>query len=402
MACIFNKNMTKNIWNTSIQLLISNAFYRSARLMFNIFLNVYIWKETENMQIIALFNIYFLLFHLLGFWGFSFFVKQGYRKIIHTLSLFLSALTYLWLILLWEMVTSWIYIMSALMGICNGMYYINYNTTQFDLTTFKNRGNFEWLKKALRTTTKIIFPSIFWAIISWYDINMAFMMSIILFMVAWYIWNIDFPQRSSPTKYRSFFSIAMNNKKIYFTLIWSLLATFSASMILVELIVSLLILQEVWTEIKLWFSVSIISLLSIIIMYIFGRWVDYKHYNISLLGLTGLYIISLLWIILVPSYGWLLVFSSLCTGVMHLHAIVISVINNNVLHDIADFKEYVVEWQCVKEFAYIIGWILSFIVMYMLWWIWPQGLQFVFYIMILFAGITALFYIRVNIHEIQQ
>jgi len=80
-------------------------------------------------------------------------------------------------------------------------------------------------------------------------------------------------------------------------------------------------------------------------MYLFGRFVDYKHYNKSLVLITGLYIISLLGILFSTSYSLLLVFSSVCAASMQLYAIVASVINNNVLHAIPKFQDYNVEWQ---------------------------------------------------------
>ncbi len=173
--------MTKNIWNISMQLLVSNMLEKGARIVFSLFLSVYIWQNTWDIKTVALFNIYFLLLHLVGFLGASFFVKSWYKKVINHIWFLGLIFSYILVILLWDSIIYYIYPIAWIVWIFNGMYHMNYNASQFEFTTFENRGNFEGLKKALKTITKIILPSIFGVLISLHSINLAFGFGILLF-----------------------------------------------------------------------------------------------------------------------------------------------------------------------------------------------------------------------------
>ncbi|MFK7780033.1 MAG: MFS transporter, partial [Candidatus Gracilibacteria bacterium] len=332
--------MTKKLNYNSLRLLISNTLFRGGKNVFQIFLNIFLWKETGDIQIIALFNIFFFIAHYVGIILNSFFVKYGYRRIIHFLSFFGLIISYLFIIFLGEQVINNIYIVGIIFGFFNGSYYMNYNINQFDLTTFKNRGNFEGIKKSLKIISKMFYPALFGTIISFYNINIAFVVGIFLFISAYFVGDVKFDYSKGKTKYVKFFKILKDNKKIVFSILGTFFFTLAFSIPLIELIIPILIYNEVGTELKLGFSLSFLSVISIAIMYLFGKMIDYKHYNNSLIVLTILYIFALLGLVLLDNYSILLGLSGLIIALISLYGICTSVITNNSLHSIKNFNEY--------------------------------------------------------------
>jgi len=394
--------MTKKINNYSLKLLISNCLYRWWRNIFQIFLNIYLWKITNDIQLLAMFNIYFLSWHMLWYIINSFYVKLWNRKLLNLLSFLWLIFSYLLIIILWEQVINHIYLIWILFWIFNGSYYINYWVNQFDLTTFKNRWNFEWMKKALKTISKMIFPGIFWIIISFYNINIAFFVWILFFILAFFISNISFKHSVWKIHYKKFFKIIKNNNKILYSIFWSFFFTLAFSIPLLDLLIPLLIYKEVWTELKLWFSLSFLSFLSILIIYLFWRFIDYKHYNKSLIILCLVYIFSLLWLVFFQTYSLFVITSSIVISVVSLYWLITSVITNNSLHSIKNFDDYKVEFLVLKEIWYFFWWIIWFILMYFSWWLSRNSMHIIFYSMIFFSIISTIFLININMHDIEK
>ena len=394
--------MTKQINYNSLRLLISNWLSIWWRTVFKVFLNIYLWKETNDLQVLALFNIFFLLWHLFTFVLVSPIVKLWHRRIINFLSYLWFVLSYLLIIFLWEQVINNIYFVWIIFWAFNGCYYINYNVNQFDLTTFKNRWNFEWIKKWIKTISKMIFPAIIWVIIWMYNINMAFIFWIIIFIIWFFVSDVKFDFSVWETHYKKFIQKALINKKVLYSILGSFFFTLAFSMILLEVLLPLLIFNEVWSEIKLWFSLSFLSIISIFIIYLFWKIIDYKHYNKSLILMCVIYILWLLWLVFSNTYTFLLFYWSLVIGISTLYSVWVSVITSNSLHSFKNYEKYRVEFVVLKEVWYVMWWVFSFLLMYFSWDLSQNSMMIIFYTMIWFSIISTLFLIKINIHEIEH
>lgn len=393
--------MTNKLNNNSLKLLLWNTVSLWARTVFKIFINILIWKETNDIKIVALFNIYFISWHWIAYYYFSSFVKIGHRKIIYLISFIGFILNYLFIIYLWADIINYIFIIWFFFWISNWMYYITYNVNQFDLTTFNNRWNFEWLKKWLKVIWKTIFPTFFWVIIWFYDINIALLIGILLFIISYFIWNVNFNYSTWKTHYNSFFKIVLSNKKILLSLIWIFIFTFAFSIQLLELMIPILIYNEVWTEIKLWFSLSFLSILSVLIIYAFWKLINYKYYNKSLLILVILYIISLLGLLFANNYNTLLIFASFNSWILWIYWVILSVITINSIHSVKNYSTYRVEFLVFKEILTMSWWILSFLIVYISGDLSNTSLKIIFYTMIVFSLVTTYILSKINIHRIK-
>jgi len=71
----------------TIRILIGNVCVKSGKTIFQIFLNIFIWKQTQDIQAVALFNLIYLITHMVFFTAFAPIVKKGYRNFLHFWSL---------------------------------------------------------------------------------------------------------------------------------------------------------------------------------------------------------------------------------------------------------------------------------------------------------------------------
>jgi len=157
--------MSQKINKNSLKLIIWNLFFRWSRLIFQIFLNIFLWKETGDISVIALFNLAYLSGHLLWFIAAAWIVKKWLSLLINRTTHIAFVLSYLFIIVFPDIVLDYFFIWSAIFGVFNGIYYSNYNVLQFDLTRFKNRWNFEGIKKMFKVLWRAVFPPLFWLII---------------------------------------------------------------------------------------------------------------------------------------------------------------------------------------------------------------------------------------------
>lgn len=394
--------MSTKIEFNSLRLLLSNGITIWWRLVFKIFLNIYLWKETNDIQLLASFNLVFLLWHILSFIWVSPLVKLWYRRIINLISYIWFILTYIGLILLWENITTYIFIVWFVFWIFNWAYYVTFWVNQFDLTTFKNRGNFEWTKKWIKTFSKMVFPALVWFIIWIYNIDMALVFWIFCFIIWFFISDIKIDSPKWRTHYRNFSIKVLQNKRFLYSLLVSFFFTLSFSVMLLELIIPLLIFTQVWTEIKLWFSLSLLSFLSIAIIYLFWKIVDYKYYNKTMILVCVSYIISLLWLVFSYNYSLLLFFSTLVVSLSTLYSVWVSVITTNSIHSLKNYNKYRVEFIVFKEILYVLWWMCSFLLMYFSSDLSQSSMKIIFYTMILFSIVSTIFLLKINMHEIEE
>ncbi|MCH2189268.1 hypothetical protein MK079_05585, partial [Candidatus Gracilibacteria bacterium] len=151
----------------AIYIVIGNTLVRAGRIVFQLFLNIFIWKHTGgDLQVVALFNLVYLLFHTVSFLSVAFLVKAGYGKWLNLTALLGYTLVYLMVIILGNNSLEYIYWIAAAIGVFNGMYWITYHYHHFFVTNFANRGNYEGIKKSLAIITSVVVPPLVGTIIA--------------------------------------------------------------------------------------------------------------------------------------------------------------------------------------------------------------------------------------------
>jgi len=368
------------------KLLISNILFRSATLVSQIFLNIFLFKSTNDISLVALFNITLMGMQVSSFTFFARIVKFWYRNTTHIVSLIWLSVVYLSLVLLWEGIVSYYLLLAVWIGFFSWMYWIWYNSNEFDLTNIANRWNFQWLKKSLKTLTAIIIPSLIWTIIwlnyLWYGYEIAFSIGVVLFLLSAVIWVIKVEYEVN-TKYsmKNAIKKVTSNKDLIkvvanFSLLW-----FALSNPLIEVILPLLLFSYWITEMNLGFFISFFAILTVIVSYLFWKFVHYKGYKKVYISSGIFYFISVLILLFFPTYWYVILFASVLNLLFTFMDIPQSVYGANVFHDIEWYKEIKAEYMVIREVPLMLWRILSFTCIYFIWNFDILWIQILFWVM---------------------
>lgn len=386
----------------SVKLLLSNTLYRWARIVFQVFLNIYLWKETQDIKVIAVFNLAFFWGHLFWFISAAQIVKKWLSLLIHRTVHIVCVISYLIVIFFPNVILDFYIIWWISFGLVNGAYYSNYNVLQFDLTDFNNRWNFEGWKKTLKVLGRSIFPALFWTVIGLYSIDFALLLGIIIFTISLYLWDVASVKRWWKLKYKKFTSLVLKEKKVLLAIVASFFFTAGFSLNLIEVLLPLIMFDIKPSELELGLSLSVLSILSMIFMYLFWRFMKYKYYNYVLPFLALLFVVFLFIVLSTKSYVLVLISGAILSTIMTLYSIPFAVITMNCLHSIKNYHKYRVEYNIYREIAQVSGWLVWFVFMYFSEDLSVTWLQTLLYFMISFAIISTVLLMKIKIHEIKN
>lgn len=394
--------MSQKISTEAYKLVIWSLFYRFWKVIFSVFINVYLWKETGDIQLLALFNIITLISHMLWFLWWVQFVKKWYAHQI-------SSIAFLWLIFIFSFLYIFIWTSKEVywffwivFWLFNGMYYSAQNVRIFSATTFKNRWNFQGVRKSLDGAAKMFFPLLIWVIISFFNIQFAIICGIIMYLAGLCISHFPDIHLKKSLPYKTFLSELKGNKKIYFTILSAFFFQLAFAVPVLELIISLSIFSKVWTEISLWASLSVIWFASIILMYWFWKFVHYKHYNKAIIFVNILYILALMLFVYSTELSHILIAASLITGSIWMYGLIFWVISNNSLHCIKNYKEHNANFNITKECAYFAGWIIWYFIIYFSWDLSQESLKILMYSFATLSILSSIFLIKIWMHQIDD
>jgi MFS transporter, YQGE family, putative transporter len=359
-----------NITSTDLKrLLISHNLLVAGRVFFEIFINVFIWKQTENLNLIAWFNIAYLLMHTVSFHAFAGFVKKGKVHLPRQAGLIGFAIVYFIIYLLKEEAIKYIIPIAILIGICNGMYWISYQILRFDLTNTKNRGNYTGLENGTKIFVNIIMPSLGGAIVvaNWYNwgYSSLFLLGAILFLCSFIIGNVNFKVNNTPHFHiRKTFAIIIKDKDIMKSMWGHACSSFSRGGTIARLLIPLLIYDVLKNELHMGGWLSVFSVIAIISSISFGKLIDYKHYKFLLIigGLS--YFLLIMSVITFPTFLTYILFGALIKIVDIFIRVPKRVISENLILSLKKFKNHRIEYIVIREWFNIgIGRIMSFVVL---------------------------------------
>lgn len=119
--------------------LIIHAFFQLGASMAGLFLNIYLWRLTEDLTINALFNVINFAVGPFIFALGGYIVKRFDRMLVYRLGIVLNAIFYLLVIIVGERVPDYYVLFAILTGIAGGFYWVGYLVLQYDVSTDQNR-----------------------------------------------------------------------------------------------------------------------------------------------------------------------------------------------------------------------------------------------------------------------
>jgi YQGE family putative transporter len=153
----------KNIGDTVLGsqgrlLLLVNTLFLMAEALSGTFVNVYLWKETNDYILIGLYNLSFfvsmqLTYMLGGKW-----LKEFNKMSCLRTGIVVSASFYLSVLILGEKAASFILLLGFLQGIGHGFFWSSFNIVFFEITSRENRDKFNGLAGVFGSFVGMISP----------------------------------------------------------------------------------------------------------------------------------------------------------------------------------------------------------------------------------------------------
>lgn len=284
-----------------------------------------------------------------------------------------------------NIISKYYIIFWVIYGFCSGMYWSVFNNNQFDFTHTKNRGNYEGIKKSLRTTISIGIPIFIGSLIValpenlWYQIS--FLIAGMCCLIGIIYGRVDESllwDKTENFKFWRFFMVSLKYPDIWKFVAINLCISFALSMPLIEVLLPLILYKDWINEAGIGFFVSAAGAISIISSVLFGRYVQYKNYVKSFIVSWILYVLCVIGIILAQNQIFIYAFMPLVVMLYVSMDIPRSVFTMNVLHSVPKYKKYIWEYLLFMETAIIFGRAIVFMLILFLGSLTNPSLVFIF------------------------
>jgi len=123
-------------------LLLVNGLFVTANALSGTFVNVYLWKSTNDFSLIAWFALVTHAAGALTFWLSGGWVKRHNKMNCLRLGVAVSALFYLTVLLLGARAASYVALLGAVQGMASGFFWLAFNVVYFEVTEPGNRDLF--------------------------------------------------------------------------------------------------------------------------------------------------------------------------------------------------------------------------------------------------------------------
>ncbi len=356
-----NKNLRK--------LIISHNFFRFGRQFLIIFMNVYIWKLTNDFRVVAFFNLFYYLTHATSFLVFSNFIKKGNIHFPRKAGLVGHIFVFLIIGMLKENIVSYLVFLAIFKGFFSGLYWSSYHVFRFDLSNHKNRGNFIGIEKASKILINIVVPSFGGFVIAMnfggLGYSNVFFLGAIFFICSFFLGNIDFkPQDLGKFHPIKTLHQLKKHKNILKSLLVGVLANLGRSGPLLVTLLPVLIFNESNSELQLGGWLSFFSILAILTALGIGKFVNHKYYR-KFIVIGGLCFVAMVLALIIWPFSLMLFFFGAFSGIFTLFLdIPRRAISDNLIHHMDNYSKHRMEYMAIREFSSIgVGRVLSYVLL---------------------------------------
>lgn len=169
-------------------LLLIGGLYSSGLFLSNTFVNVYLWRQTEDFLTIATYHLAIVIMKPLTFMLAGRITKKIDRVIVLRLGVIFLSLFFLTVLLLQENAAHYNLLLGVLIGIGYGFYWLAFNVLTFEITEPYNRVFFNGVLGSLQSISGMVGPLLAGTIILYMETNIGYMtiftISFVLFIIA--------------------------------------------------------------------------------------------------------------------------------------------------------------------------------------------------------------------------
>lgn len=272
----FNKNDNTKLSNIAKVLILDQSIGRIISIFSDIFLAAYFYKISEqNIIYLSVYNVIGWIFATLGALFFADTIKRKDKVKLYRFGILVKSLYIFMIMILGEKILDYVYIIGIMYGISTATTGFPYNMIESENISSKERSKYIGFASAITEIISLVVPILLGAYITIKSYQIAavliFVFSIFKFIVSFNIKNINV--QKDKVKLKEFYNIFKKDttlKKLCTIEFFKGINRYGV----MSLVVSLLIIYQTNNELELGSFTSIFSLLTIISMYLFG-----KYYN---------------------------------------------------------------------------------------------------------------------------
>jgi len=361
--------MQNNLQRETKKLLIAHNFMNAGRAFFDIFMSVYIWKLTENLVLIATYNIVWGLVHTIAFSFFARFIKRGRMHFPRKLGLAGYGSVFLVIFFLRENAVNYIIPIAAFLGLSNALYWISYQVIRFDTTNLTNRANYRGMEIGLKTLVETIIPTLAGVIIALDLFNLGyaplFLLGAIFFFISLMIGNVKCnTENRGKLHLKKTWTVVTKNKDIMKSMVSYFFSSFGRDGAISRLLLPLFIFDILRNELQLGGVLSFFALISVLASIIIGKYIKFKDFNRGLLFGGVTYTILLLLVVFYPVIPILVLFAISMKIIATLINIPRRVISENLASKMKNHEYHRIEYIVIREWFNVgLGRVGSFVVL---------------------------------------
>ncbi|MFD2613647.1 MFS transporter [Paenibacillus gansuensis] len=259
----------------AVTVLALHGFYSFGTAMAGVFLNLYLWRLTNDLFLNGMYNIivFFVtpvFFVICGYWA-----KTRDRLLVYRIGVVLTALFYLAVIAAGSNVAEFAYVFAVLNGIANGFYWLGYLTLQFDISTNQNRMRFLGFNLIMVNGAGLAGPALAGFIIAngegLQGYTIVFSLAFVMFLAA-SIGSLKL--RSHPSHHKAYYlkyTLLMARKSRIWSrvlLVWFIFGLLNGAMLFIP---NILLLQVFGKEDSVGYIGMLFTGITIITSYLFSR-----------------------------------------------------------------------------------------------------------------------------------
>lgn len=150
----------KKLSNDGQRLLAAIFSYNFIHPIFALFINAFLWRQTQSIELVALYNLAFYALLPVGFYLNGYFLKHSVINLLqaYTFGAVTRAFSIFFLIF-WPYISpSTIVLFGAIYGLCSGLYWSNRNLLTIKATQSNNRIYFTSIDLIMSSLTNILVP----------------------------------------------------------------------------------------------------------------------------------------------------------------------------------------------------------------------------------------------------
>lgn len=265
----------------AITALIIHSCFQFGASMSGLFLNLYLWRLTEDLAVNGVYNIVVFLITPIAFALGGWISKRKDRMVTYRLGIVMIAIFYLFVIIAQEQVAQYYLLFAVFNGIAAGLYWTGYIVIQYDVSTEVNRIRFLAVNMIVFNTAGLAGPALAGFIIQHnkglQGYTIIFTLAFVMFLIAALV-SFRIPMIKSHHKayYLKFMGLVMSKNKRWVKALYSffVLGLFQGIMLFLP---NILLFQTVGREDWVGYLGMFFSSLTVATGYVISRKAQKEH-----------------------------------------------------------------------------------------------------------------------------